>query len=84
MNEEQISKDLIEYLTHNISRDLLPADPPLNFPLLDSGAVDSLEIFKLIAHLEDTFGVQIKPEEIIPESFATIQTITKMVQGHLS
>ena len=84
MTEEQIANDLIEYLTRTISRDLLPAHPPTDFPLLDSGALDSLELFKLVAHLEDTFGVEMKPEEIVPESFATIQTIAKMVQGYFS
>ena len=84
MDEAQIARGLIDYLTRSLSGDILPADPPLDFPLIESGALDSLELFKLVAHVEDTFSVQIKPEEIVPESFATIQTIVKMVRAHLT
>lgn len=83
MNEEQIINDLLPYLTRSISSDLLPAQLDLDFPLLESGAIDSLELFKLVAHLEDTFGIEIKPEEILPKNFSTPRTIIRVVLEHL-
>lgn len=83
MNEEQITNDLFAYLKRNASTDLLPAELSIDFPLLESGAIDSLELFKLIAHLEDAFKVEISPEKISPENFATVRSIVKLVQEHL-
>jgi len=85
MNEETIFDDLLSYLGGNaaIAKDLLPEEIPHDFPLLDSGAIDSLGLFKLIAHLEDSFGIEIKPEEIVPGNFSTPQAIAKVVLKHL-
>ena len=83
MTEEQIASDLFDYLKRVISADVLPAQLDQDFQLLESGAIDSLELFKLIAHLEDAFKVEISPEKISPENFATVRSIVKLVQGHL-
>ena len=47
--------------------------------LIDSGVVDSLGIFQLIAFLEERFGVKIGDEEITPENFGTIAAIDRLV-----
>ena len=82
MNDEQIVNDLFVYLKGNTSTDLLPTELSMDFPLLESGAIDSLELFKLVAHLEDTFDIEINPEEIVPANFANIQMIVALVQRH--
>ena len=47
--------------------------------LIDSGVVDSLGIFQLIAFLEERFGIKIGDEEITPENFGTIAAIDRLV-----
>ena len=47
--------------------------------LLDSGLIDSTGIFELVAFLEDTFGVKIEDEEIVPEHFETAAQIAAFV-----
>jgi acyl carrier protein len=47
--------------------------------LIESGVVDSLGIFQLIAFLEERFGVKIGDEEITPEHFGTIAAIDQLV-----
>jgi len=47
--------------------------------LIDSGVVDSLGIFQLVAFLEEKFGVVIADSEIIPDNFATIARIERLV-----
>jgi len=85
MNEEKIIDDLLSYLKGNVSiaKDLLPEGMPIDFPLLESGAIDSLELFKLIAHLEESFGIEIRPEEMVPGNFSTPRAIAKVVLEHL-
>lgn len=50
-------------------------------PLLDSGILDSVGIFELVLFLEETFGVDIQDETIIPEHFETINLISAFVDG---
>ena len=51
--------------------------------LIDSGVVDSLGIFQLIAFLEERFGIKIGDEEITPENFGTIAAIDRLVGARL-
>ena len=57
---------------------------PLNDqdPLIESGIIDSMGVMTLLAFLEDKFSIQIPGDELIPENFATISTITILVDRH--
>jgi len=48
-------------------------------PLLDSGILDSVGTFELAAFLEETFGIKIEDEAIIPENFETVAVIAAFV-----
>jgi acyl carrier protein len=48
--------------------------------LLEQGIIDSLGILKLIVFLEEAFGTKVSEEEIIPENFQTLNTISKFVE----
>lgn len=52
--------------------------------LLDSGLLDSLGIFELVAFLQDTFGVEVADEDIVPDNFETVAQISSYVDGKLS
>jgi acyl carrier protein len=47
--------------------------------LIDTGVVDSLGIFQLVAFLEERFGIAIADTEITPDNFATIARIEQLV-----
>jgi acyl carrier protein len=47
--------------------------------LIDSGVVDSLGIFQLVAFMEERFGIAIADSEITPDNFATIARIERLV-----
>ena len=47
--------------------------------LIDSGVIDSLGIFQLVAFLEERFGIAIGDEEITPENFGSIVAIERLV-----
>ena len=49
--------------------------------LVESGVVDSLGIFQLVAFLEEQFGIAIADTEITPDHFGTIARIEKLVAG---
>jgi acyl carrier protein len=47
--------------------------------LIDTGVVNSLGIFQLVAFLEERFQMSIGDEQITPENFGTIDRIERMV-----
>lgn len=47
--------------------------------LIDTGVVNSLGIFQLVAFIEERFGVTIGDEEITPEHFGTVDAIDRLV-----
>lgn len=49
--------------------------------LLDKGLLDSMAIVKLIAFLEERFGVQLGDDEFDPDNFETIAAITKLIES---
>lgn len=64
-----------------ILEDIQPdADYETCTTLIDDGILDSFAILSIVAELEDTFGVQMTPAEIIPENFNSAQALWNMVQ----
>jgi acyl carrier protein len=47
--------------------------------LLDSGILDSLSIFRLVAFLEETFRVKIGDQEITNENLKNVEIIEQLV-----
>jgi acyl carrier protein len=47
--------------------------------LMESGVIDSLGIFRLVAFLEETFRVRIGDEEITHDNLKSVDSIEQMV-----
>jgi acyl carrier protein len=44
---------------------------------LDAGIVDSTGVLELVAFLENTFGISLADEELIPENLDSIRSLSK-------
>lgn len=79
------AQDLIGPLTKYIMTEVTTAAPATapgpDTPLVESGIVDSLGLFKLIAYIEDEFKVKIEPEDILIENFATLNAIAGLIRS---
>jgi len=51
--------------------------------LLAQGVVDSLAIVKLTLFLEERFPIRITDEDIVPENFRDIESLSRFVQSKL-
>lgn len=49
-------------------------------PLLGNGVLDSLGVLEVVAFVETEFGIQVADEELVPESFQSIASITRFVE----
>ena len=70
--KEFIEKNLVDTQEHS---NLTETDP-----LLTSGIIDSVRIVKLLTFLNDQFAVNIEDDEIIPDNFETIASISNLVE----
>lgn len=51
-----------------------------DYPLLENRVIDSLGLFRIVAFLEDEYGVKIPDSELVPANFATLDMIAGMVE----
>ena len=48
--------------------------------LLGSGIIDSMAVMKLVMFLEETFGIEVEDEDIVPENFQNLNSIVEYVE----
>jgi acyl carrier protein len=75
--------DTKELLRRYISHHLLDGHDNLDVEenLLTSGMIDSHGIMRLIAYIEETFGLQVPPIDITLENFRTITLIADYIHS---
>lgn len=49
--------------------------------LLEQGLIDSLGIVQIIAFVEDSFGVSLGPNDVVPENFSTLNALAGLVES---
>lgn len=64
-----------DYISRELVQDaaLLPLSDDTS--LLDSGILDSLSLLQLVVFLEERFGVTVGDTDLLPQNFASVQTI---------
>lgn len=51
---------------------------------LDLGVLDSTGVIELVSFLEETYGIQVEDEEMIPENLDSLNNIDRYVRGKLA
>ena len=67
-----------------ILQEFLPGEDPANLtdavPLTRGGIIDSLATLKLVAFLEEHFGIQIEAHEASPDNLNSLSDIAALVE----
>ena len=53
----------------------------VDYPLIENEVLDSMAIFETIAFLEHQFGIEVEDDDLVPENFATIGAIARLVSN---
>jgi acyl carrier protein len=71
-----MTQQFIEVL-NRVNPDILEK-PDAN--LIEDGIIDSLDIMRLVAELEQEFGIDFDPNDVIAENFASAEAMWALVQ----
>ena len=71
-----ITEIVLKHLLDKFKTDTL--DPSES--ILEQGLLDSAGIFELITFLEKEFDITIEDEEVVPDNFDSLNTISAMVK----
>jgi len=65
----------------------LPGEDPRNLSdemeLKESGILDSLSTLKLVAVLEQSFGIELEADDLDPGNLSSIESIERLVKGKM-
>jgi acyl carrier protein len=70
-----------EYILKELRWKGSPEELTPDYPLLESGVIDSLGLMQVVELLETRCGVEIADNEIVPENFATLSAIENLVES---
>jgi acyl carrier protein len=83
MESEKIAEKVEQFIEENVVFEQ-EAKPTRDQALLETGIIDSTSILELVAFLEETFGITIEDEELLPANLDSIDKITGFVSKKLS
>lgn len=73
---ENLKKILLTEIAVDLGKKSLDADEDL----LEQGIIDSLGIMKLVLFMEETYGIAVADEEVVPENFQTVSMMVRFVE----
>lgn len=78
--EQRVRKFIVDELDWDGPEDTLTDD----YPLIDRDVIDSLGIFQIISFLEDDWDIEVDDEDLVPDNFASIGAIARLVEAKIS
>ncbi len=83
MNTDTINKQVQRFITRNylLGRDDAFSDSD---SFLEHGIIDSTGILELIAFLQETYGIVVEDEELLPENLDSVENVAAYVSRKLN
>ena len=53
-------------------------------PFLEGGIIDSTGVLELVAFLEESFGITVEDDELVPDNFGDLNNIGRYLSGKLN
>ena len=79
VNDTSIANRIHAFIIDEINPSTeFPFDTSLN--LLDSGILDSTAVVELVLWLEENFQLEIDPEALTPDNFATLDAMVEFIE----
>jgi acyl carrier protein len=76
--------DIVGWIREHILREHLPGEDSSQLgnddDLISSGVLDSFAIVRLVAHLEETFRITVRPGDITPDNFRSVRALAEFLR----
>lgn len=82
--DENIQNQIVNFITSNFLFDDSKNNLGIEDSLLETGVIDSTGVLELVAFIEETYGIKVEDEEIVPENLDSINNITSYISAKLS
>lgn len=79
-----IRTEIRNFLTDNFMMGMDPGGLADKDSLLDKGIVDSTGVLELVGFLEETYGIKIEDEELVPENLDSVDKVVTYINGKKS
>lgn len=80
-----VQEAIFPILAEHIQTKLLPAGSGVvltpETPLLQSGLIDSLTLFRFLTFIQRRFQIKIRPKEVVAENFATLAATERLISA---
>lgn len=73
---------IADFIRENFVFDGTEVDPGASF--LDSGLIDSTGILEIVLFVEETFGITVEDDEVLPEHFDSVHRLAAYVHRKLA
>lgn len=74
-----INEKIKHFILTELAQDFSQVELTDTIPLIDSGILDSFGIMSLLGYLEESFSVEISGDDLVPDNFSSIETISKFI-----
>ena len=79
MTDASTEATIRDFLTREVFYDKDLRDLKPDESLLERGLLDSLSILKIVTFCEESFGITIPDQEVLPEHFESVRAIATLV-----
>jgi len=76
----ELNAKLKEFIMTEVSPDLNLPQLDDDEPLIESGIIDSLGVLKIMAFLDEEFGIDLSAEQIKLENFKNVTSICSLIE----
>ena len=84
MNEQEIGQIVRAHIASQFLQGEDPDQLTDDVKLISNGVLDSLASLRLVAFLEERFGIKVEPHEVDVDHLDTISSIVEMVHSKLA
>jgi len=82
--KESVKQRIVDFITTNFLFEEGDKTLSETDSLLETGVIDSTGVLELVAFIEETYGIKVEDEEIMPENLDSVANITAYVTYKLS
>lgn len=76
-----MEQTIIKHIAEELASEEIDGGLEASDDLLGGGILDSLGMMKLITFIEETFNIEVAPEDMVIENFMTVENICEYING---